>query len=63
MTRYKNFVNGKLHQAVDVMKDNNIFNDALSYDMKKVTSSCDAERDTILNFQDGKDSIQRLEAA
>ena len=61
--RYKNFVNGKLHQAVDVMKDNNIFNDALSYDMKKVTSSCDAERDTILNFQDGKDSIQRLEAA
>jgi hypothetical protein len=31
--------------------------------MKKVTSSCDAERDTILNFQDGKDSIQRLEAA
>jgi hypothetical protein len=50
--RFKNFVNGKLHQAVDVMKDNNIFNDSLSHDMEKIKSSCDAERDTILNFKE-----------
>jgi hypothetical protein len=50
--RYKNFVNGKLHQAIDVMKDNNIVNDSPSHDMEKIKSSCDGERDTILNFED-----------
>jgi len=61
--RYKNFINGKLHQAIDVMKGNGIFNDTLSHDMEKIKSASDAERDTILKFKDWKDAIQRLEFA
>ena len=61
--RYKNFINGKLHQAIDVMKGNGIFNDTLSHDMEKIKSASDAERDTILKFKDWKDAIQRLESA
>ena len=61
--RYKNFINGKLHQAIDIMKDNGIFNDTLSHDMEMIKSASDAERDTILKFKDWKDAIQRLESA
>ncbi len=61
--RYKNFVNGKLHQSIDVMKTNNIFDDSLSKDIEKIKDSSDAERDRILNLKDWKDAIQRLEEA
>lgn len=61
--RYKNFVNWKLHQAVDVMKEMGIFNDELSDDMQEITRRCDAQRDSVLDFKDWKDSLQRLEDA
>lgn len=61
--RYKNFVGWKLHQAVDVMKNNGIFDSELSDDMKKVKASCDGIRDEILNYKDWKDAIHRLNEA
>ena len=61
--RYKNFINWKLYQSIDVMKDNGIFDDSLSHDMEMVKAASDAERDTILNLKDWKDAIQRLNEA
>ena len=58
--RYKNFMGGKLHQAIDVMKNQSLFDDQLSMRMKKQMESADAQRDQLLKTKDGKDALQRL---
>lgn len=57
--RYKNFMGGKLHQAVDVMQSEKIFDGQLSERMKMQMASADAERDVILKNKDWKDALQR----
>jgi len=34
--KYKNFMDGKLHQAIDIMKANEIFDTQMSMDMQKI---------------------------
>ncbi|GHV24749.1 hypothetical protein FACS1894176_01740 [Bacteroidia bacterium] len=57
---YKNFMGGKLHQSIVVMKNNNLFDTQMSKDMEKIVKACDGERDSILNIKDGKDALGRL---
>jgi len=51
-SRYKNFMDGKLHQAIDVMKSEDIFDAKMSMDMQKIVKGCDAERDVLLYTAD-----------
>ncbi len=58
--RYRNFNGGKLHQAVDVMKAQNIFDASLSKNMEKEKVGADAQRDLILKDSNGKDNLQKF---
>ncbi|MDR2541293.1 MAG: hypothetical protein LBD11_06075, partial [Candidatus Peribacteria bacterium] len=37
---YKNFMGGKLHQAITVMKEKNLFDTQMSEEMKKTVKAC-----------------------
>lgn len=59
--RYKNFMQWKLYNTVDVMNRENILDDSLSEEMQDMVDAADAERDQILKMHDWKDALWRLE--
>ncbi|MDR0282471.1 MAG: hypothetical protein LBI53_04115 [Candidatus Peribacteria bacterium] len=47
---YKSFMSGKIHNAVDIMKERNIFNAELSMGVQKIVAAHDGERDRMLYY-------------